>query len=32
MDYKQMIINLVLRTEDSEFLELIYRFVKKWLG
>ncbi len=32
MDYKQMIINLVLRTEDSEFLELIYRFFKKLLG
>lgn len=32
MDYKQKIIELINKTNNTELLELIYRFCKKLLG
>ncbi|EOT29428.1 hypothetical protein C805_00011 [Eubacterium sp. 14-2] len=31
MNYKQLIIGLISNSDDEEFLELIYRFIKKLL-
>lgn len=31
MDYKKLIIELINNSDDEEFLELIYRFIKKLL-
>lgn len=32
MDYRQKIIELINKTNNTELLELIYRFCKKLLG
>ena len=32
MEYKELIIKLLNKTNDSELLELIYRFCKKLIG
>ena len=31
-NYKDLIIELIIKSNDSELLELIYRFVKKLIG
>lgn len=31
MDYKKLIIGLISNSDNEEFLELIYRFIKKLL-
>lgn len=31
MNYKKLIIELIMQTDNTEFLELIYRFAKRLL-